>query len=116
MASSMQGALLPGYMDIISDVPSKKRYSMMRLCCSSSNWNRNCSCSSSCYAVFFKFTSGGIATGSYTASLISTLAPTAPSGVVATFQSLGAAGVTFAAKGVAFGTGATVGECYKLWQ
>ena len=63
------------------------------------------------------FTSGGIAAGSYAASLMSTLAPTAASGVVATLQSLGAGGMTFAANFFTFGTGAvTTGSVSALWQ
>lgn len=54
-----------------------------------------------------EFTSGGIAAGSYAASLMSALVPTAASGVVATLQSLPGA----------FGTGAvTTGSVSALWQ
>ena len=63
------------------------------------------------------FTSGGIAAGSCAASMMSTLAPTAAGGVVATFQSLGAAGMTIAAKGAVFSAGAAVGGSVSaLWQ
>ena len=66
-----------------------------------------------------EFTSGGIAAGSYAASLMSALAPTAASGVVATLKSLlGAGGMTFAANFfTTFGTGAvTTGSVSALWQ
>ena len=63
------------------------------------------------------FTSGGIAAGSCAASMMSTLAPTAAGGVVATFQSFGAAGMTIAAKGAVFSAAATVGgSASALWQ
>ena len=70
------------------------------------------------YITLLEFTSGGIAAGSYAASLMSALAPTAASGVVATLQSLpGAGGMTFAANLFTSGTGAvTTGSVSALWQ
>ena len=63
------------------------------------------------------FTSGGIAAGSYAATMMSTQAPTVAGGVVATCQSLGAAGMTVGAKSAVFSAGAAVGGSVSaLWQ
>ena len=63
------------------------------------------------------FTSGGIAAGSCAASMMSTLAPTAAGGMVATFQSFGAAGMTIAAKGAVFSAVTAVGgSAFALLQ
>ncbi len=55
------------------------------------------------------FSAGGIVAGSWAASMMSVLAPTAAGGVVATLQSVGAAGLGFAGATVLAGTGTVVG-------
>ena len=55
------------------------------------------------------FTAGGIASGSIAAFLMSVLAPTVTGGIVATLQSVGAAGFSAAGVAALAGVGGTVG-------
>ena len=55
------------------------------------------------------FGSGGIAAGSVGASMMSSMAPTAAGGMVATLQSVGAAGLGTAGTTLVAGTGGAVG-------
>ena len=56
------------------------------------------------------FTTGGIAAGSWAASMMSAMAPTVAGGMVATLQSVGAAGLGTAGTTLVAGTGAAVGS------
>ncbi|XP_064394971.1 uncharacterized protein LOC135342207 isoform X2 [Halichondria panicea] len=55
------------------------------------------------------FTAGGIASGSIAASMMSAMAPTVAGGIVATLQSVGAAGFSAAGVAALAGAGGTVG-------
>ena len=62
------------------------------------------------------FGAGGITAGSYAASMMSAMAPTAAGGIVATLQSVGAAGLSGTGTTLLAGTGAvTSGVWLFLW-